>query len=178
MSKLTICVPTPGSPLAKRLAPGSAIVTALETVKGVFPDIDCTVFFEGNLYKAEMLSTFCQKLACAAGRMATKYPTVATSKVSSSELIYVGTYDYEYKLVEITRPDLVMAWEKGTGVFDSELKDPATVRLVLNVDYELNGTSIESMKHALSQALEREIGNGALTGETSAEVNEWRLEVL
>lgn len=179
MATLAICVPVPGTNLAKQLVPGSAIVCALElTNKRTFPTVqEVLIYFEGNVYGAESMQSFRHKIVHAAGRMMTRYPTIARQSVSTSELLPVGEYDYEYKIVEIFRPDLVENWEQCTGIYDQSLQDPASLRLTLSVDYELNGELIEDMKMALQQAIQREIGNGALTGETAAEVDRWDLLV-
>ncbi|WP_372997684.1 hypothetical protein [Marinobacter sp.] len=60
--------------------------------------------------------------------------------------------------------------EKESGI--------ATVQLDLRVDYELNGESVTAMASNLRSAIEREIGNGALTGETMAEVDEYAMDVM
>ena len=178
MSKLTICIPSPGSPLSRLLAKGTAIVTGAETTnRGQFKDPSAFIFYEGNIYGAENLATFCRKLANAAGRLCERYPTIAKMEVGTEELSVVGSFDYDFKVVQIDRPDLVAAWENESGVYDGELQDPASVRLTLDIDYELNGTRLETLKAALQSAIEREIGNGALTSGTDAEVDEWRLQI-
>lgn len=46
----------------------------------------------------------------------------------------------------------------------------STLRLTLDVDYDLNGESISSMKTLLGNGLDSAIGNGLLSGHTEAEV--------
>jgi len=53
-----------------------------------------------------------------------------------------------------------------------------TVHLDLRVDYDLNGEMPEDMARNLRSAVEREIGNGALTGTGPAEVSEYSMDVL
>lgn len=178
MSKLSICLPVPSSPLSTQLCPGSAIVTPAQlTEDGQWAGEDCLIWFEGNIHGAVNLVTFPQKVANAADRLLTQYPTSGIRMVSTEELTAVGQYDAEFKTIQIDRPDLVAAWESGTGVFDGNLQDPASVRLTLDIDYELNGTRLEDLKVALRHAIERNIGNGALTAATDAEVDAWRLSI-
>lgn len=50
--------------------------------------------FEGNLYGAENLRTYRERLMHAAGRARDNYPTVARTFLDSVEdLVFVGTYD-------------------------------------------------------------------------------------
>ena len=53
-----------------------------------------------------------------------------------------------------------------------------TVHLHLRVDYDLNGEHVTDMTSQLRSTIEREIGNGALTGESSAEVDEYSLALI
>lgn len=50
-------------------------------------------------------------------------------------------------------------------------------RLTLDVEYALNGTSAQEMLRRLEQLCESAIGNGALTGYTAAEVEQYAMEV-
>ncbi len=51
------------------------------------------------------------------------------------------------------------------------------MRLTLDVTYILNGESAEAMRHRLLAVAERAIGEGLLTGETDAEVDEYSIRV-
>jgi len=44
------------------------------------------IYYEGNLYGADNLKTFNERIQCAAGRAYTKYPTVAFSGVLREDL--------------------------------------------------------------------------------------------
>ena len=104
---LLIYVPVPGSPATTFLAPQSAIVgkrteTSTEWV---------TCYFEGNLYNAINLGRFHERLACAAGRCVTVYPTGALCAFPESELIIVGDYDAPpYRIGTISNPAALAAW--------------------------------------------------------------------
>lgn len=72
----------------------------------------------------------------------------------------------------------------GTEVeaFVSELSpsrptETARLRLVLDVTYDLNGEDTNIMKRRLYRAVEYAIGEGLLTGSTSAEVDEYSMDV-
>ena len=54
--------------------------------------------------------------------------------------------------------------------------DIATVRLTLDVTYELNGVSVAEMASRLRKMCERAVGEGTLTGETAAEVEKYSIE--
>jgi hypothetical protein len=58
--------------------------------------------------------------------------------------------------------------------------EPQTVRLRLTLDvtYTLNGNSVADMQDRLRQAVEHAIGNGMLTGDSAAEVDEYSAEVV
>jgi hypothetical protein len=59
----------------------------------------------------------------------------------------------------------------------SELPDLCRIRLTLDVTYRLNGENIAEMQKNLRRMVERAIGEGLLTGETDAEVDEYSMEV-
>lgn len=67
-------------------------------------------------------------------------------------------------------------------VYASELSpealgaDITTVRLTLDVTYELNGVSAAEMASRLRKMCERAIGEGMLTGETAAEIEKYSME--
>ena len=61
---------------------------------------------------------------------------------------------------------------------ETEVSEIATVHLDIRVDYELNGESVGNMAANLRSSIEREIGNGALTGATDAMVDEYSMEVI
>lgn len=50
------------------------------------------------------------------------------------------------------------------------------IRLTLDVEYDLNGTSVEEMSTLLRKMVERAIGEGLLTGYSEAEVNEYSMD--
>lgn len=53
-----------------------------------------------------------------------------------------------------------------------------TLVAILRVDYLSNGEMAESLKRLVEGNLRWAIGDGALSGESAAEVDEWRLDVL
>jgi hypothetical protein len=92
----TIYIPTEAAGTRLQIAPGSGIVGLSRDNGGVL------LYFEGNLHNAENLRTYEERLACAAGRLFTRYPTVAKILLSREdverELIAVGTIDRAYKI--------------------------------------------------------------------------------
>lgn len=53
----------------------------------------------------------------------------------------------------------------------------AKLRMVLDVSYDLNGVDIAVMRSNLERMAERAIGEGMLTGNTEAEVDEYSMSV-
>jgi len=72
-----------------RIKKGSAIVANGQPRDGLV-----LAYYEGNLYGADNLHRFEEKLLHAAGRLVEKYPTVACSMLEVDQLLKVGTYDY------------------------------------------------------------------------------------
>lgn len=89
--KLTIYVPSPGGRVSQYVAPGSGIVGVADEKR---PD-RVRIWYEGNLYDAENMRTYKDRLMHAADRAATNYPTVARATVPKDDLIAVGVYDTE-----------------------------------------------------------------------------------
>lgn len=61
---------------------------------------------------------------------------------------------------------------------DNEASETVTVRLTLDVTYSLNGENATEMVSRLRKMCERAIGEGMLTGETDAEVEEYSMDAL
>lgn len=92
---LAIYVPTHDSHLRKTIVAGSAIVGSPAEDDRIMID------YEGNIYNSSNMVSFDNKLLIAAGRHIDHYPTVARSWVKGSELIPVGTYDYDTHQIEV-----------------------------------------------------------------------------
>lgn len=48
------------------------------------------------------------------------------------------------------------------------------IKVTLEIDYKVNGTKKNELKELLRYAMEHLASNGLFTGETPAEVNEWK----
>src|SRR5690554_3034747 len=86
--KLNILIPLAGSFAAKVIAPKSAIV-ADPSVSG--DRLIC--HYEGNLYGAENLQTFYDRLCSASGRLAASYPTAAMGEFEADDFMLVAEFD-------------------------------------------------------------------------------------
>jgi hypothetical protein len=83
-NKLELFVPVSGTTTEKVIDRGSAIVAKPNS--NIF-------YYEGNRHNAENLVTYEQRVSCAAGRLATKYPTIAFGQFNPAELQSVGLFD-------------------------------------------------------------------------------------
>jgi len=102
--KCTIYVPVSGTAAARQIAPKSAIVAVDNGRSPVF-------HFEGNVYNAENLKRFIERLITAAGRLSTNYPTMAKAGFNPSELKAVGTFNSEFNCItELTDAGGLEAW--------------------------------------------------------------------
>jgi uncharacterized protein YdhG (YjbR/CyaY superfamily) len=101
-----MAVYVPADPEALFIAKGSAIVAKSE------PDATgrVTVYFEGNLYGAENLRRFEERLLSASGRAATFYPTSAIASFNARQLKRVGTYDYATGRLDVTDQAALDDW--------------------------------------------------------------------
>lgn len=89
-----IYVPRPGSLTEAMIRPHSAVVASID--EGV--DM-ASCFFEGNIYGAQNLRSFHDRLVVAAGRLTSDYPTTARALVSVADLIRVASYDTRFLAV-------------------------------------------------------------------------------
>lgn len=87
------------------IAKASGIVGTGEVKDGL-----TTIYFEGNLYGAENVVRYDQKVEHAAGRLVEKYPTTAKMMLKPEHLTQVGTYDSESHVLDVTDPDALEAW--------------------------------------------------------------------
>lgn len=76
-----------------------------------------------------------------------------------------------------TQVELVQAYDEPTSTFSysfdgkiADIKNTQRIRLVLDVDYELNGVSVEELSQNIGHMVMQGIGNGMLTGSSDAEV--------
>ena len=90
--------------------PGSGIVGTIEpAIVGNDPDV-LVVDYEGNRYNAVNIITYADRVAHAAGRHVTKYPTAARAWVSPGSMIQVGEFDPTTGVVTLTAERLVLDW--------------------------------------------------------------------
>jgi hypothetical protein len=104
---LDLYAPAPGARSLRHVRPGSAIVGRPR------PDDPSRVrvSYEGNLYDAENLRTYEDRVRCAAGRLVAGYPTVATAVVPAGDLRRIGAYHYATDTVALDDPLPPSAWD-------------------------------------------------------------------
>lgn len=106
-ARLELAVYVPASEhLTHMIAAGSGIVgspAAHESRKVV-------IHYEGNLFGAENMQTFEQKVHHAAGRHVCAYPTIATAVVDEDQLHRVGSYDVATDSIDVEDQAAVDAW--------------------------------------------------------------------
>jgi hypothetical protein len=108
MTMLTIFVPKAGSAAGHMVIPGSAIVATPKR------EIDgrAVCYYEGGRH----IETYFEKLKIAAGRLMTRYPTIALAAFDLKELVQVGTYDGDrYVVTEITNAATLQEWSGETS---------------------------------------------------------------
>ena len=69
-------------------------------------------------------------------------------------------------------------WEEAHESYGGQATETAKVRLTLDVTYALNGVDAAEMVSRLHKMCERAIGDGMLTGETAAEVEEYSMDAM
>lgn len=106
--KLNILIPLAGSFAAKVIAPKSAIV-ADPAASG--DRLIC--HYEGNLYGAENLQNFYERICSAAGRLTASYPTAAMGEFEASDFMLVAEFDTTIQVVTAVHD--VRALEAWTG---------------------------------------------------------------
>lgn len=106
MQNLDVFIPADIS--CSDIARGSGIAG----IPATSPDEMITVYFEGNLYGAENLTSYESRIALAAGRCLESYPTIAKTMLPQSELIKVGIFDVELKrfCLDIAQHETVQLW--------------------------------------------------------------------
>ena len=177
---INICVPSPKTSLSYILSPGAAIVTVEchNKINAAFRNEPCLAYSEASNSRIKDLRSFCRHVVKSAGQLHTCSNGPEKVKVPDHNLIVVGTYDPEFNLIQLSRPDLVKMWIEQTGIYNKNLKKPHAVRLVLDVVYECNSSSEDDLSNRLIGAIESEVSYGALTESTDAEVEGWKLTVL
>jgi hypothetical protein len=104
-----VLVPKPGTHAWLHIDAGSGVVTANWQEVGPL-----TVYFEGNRFGSDNLTTLAERIKCAAGRLHRRYPTIARGVFPASEFAPVGTLvfasDWSTAVVTITDEELVTQW--------------------------------------------------------------------
>ena len=112
MRELVILVPKHGSRPEMVIDKASGVV-ADESATFDPPD-HVMVYFEGNRYGASNMNRYEEKLLHAAGRLSSKYPTVARAVFRWDEFDIVGRFmfspDWRVHRVEITDSEAVSRW--------------------------------------------------------------------
>jgi len=89
------------------IAPGSGIVGNVEQQ---YPD-RILVYYEGNVYDAENMRRFAERVYNAADRQVARYPTSAMMAVRRDELIEVGRFDHgRMRVTAISNPTELLRW--------------------------------------------------------------------
>lgn len=83
-----VLVPKPGTMAGHLIDAGSGIVAARPVTERV------EVYFEGNRFGADNLGRFAERVRCAAGRLAMRYPTIAREVLPLHEFVEVGTFTF------------------------------------------------------------------------------------
>jgi hypothetical protein len=107
----TLYVPKEGSSLQKSLARGSAIVAdaSYDTHQRLGGGM-VIVHYEGNIYGAENLKEYPERVLSAAGRLRERYPTSAMQGAYLKELIVIGSFHYPTRGLLIENREALQAW--------------------------------------------------------------------
>jgi hypothetical protein len=104
--KLNILVPIAGSHASKVIAPASAIVSSSDASG---ERVLC--HYEGNLFNAQNLESYFQRLISAGGRLASNYPTAAMGEFDPTDFIVAGTFDWARQgVTQVFDADGLAAW--------------------------------------------------------------------
>jgi hypothetical protein len=100
--RLTVYIPQPDSFLSKTVLDGSAIVGS--PAAGGRVRID----YEGG--KFGQFGSWREMLEHAAGRHVTHYPTIARMWVDPADVLEVGTFDYDTRVLDVTDAEALEKW--------------------------------------------------------------------
>jgi hypothetical protein len=100
-----------------RILPKSGIVASLSPQR---PAV--CIDYEGNLYGSAALARFADRVAQAAARHLTGYPTVARAVVAVDAVITVGTWDEVLGRVDVSDADALAEWLQCRVVDAAELE--------------------------------------------------------
>lgn len=113
-----IVIPKAETTLARQIKAGSGVVMR-ETAQGLVLD------YEGNLYGAENLRTYAERLKHAAGRAAANYPTLARLWLrTAADVEIVGDYDVATWRPQLSTDAIAQAALARWGVSAAEAPDP------------------------------------------------------
>ena len=105
LSTLPVCVPRSNGAAGATLPRGAAIVA-----RGLIDGRRLHCYYEDNT-RSDNLQTFADRLASAAGRLVTDYPTSRVWALPADDLLVVARYDAErYVLTEVLLPADLADW--------------------------------------------------------------------
>ena len=103
---LPVLVPVENTHWAQVIIRGSALIA----LPSNFKHGKTLIHYEGNKFGYKDMMRFADKCYAAASRGMIGYPTTATAIIAPSDLIEVGSWDLQQKVVEITNPEPLLAW--------------------------------------------------------------------
>lgn len=111
---VALYVPAPDTPLRALIDPGSGVVGTSDAywhgTRRITPKVGVHVVdFEGNRFNASNIVTYYDRVAHAADRHFTAYPTIARTRAHEDDLIHVGWYYPHAKRIEILATDRALA---------------------------------------------------------------------
>ena len=156
-----------GAPVSETVEVG-AVERGLQMSKTTVQD---PLFIKSEAIKAEYLSSGCQASDVDAA--------IERLMAECGELFQDNRAAWEFLIMPHDQDDHA-AWEflMEETHEDNEASETVTVRLTLDVTYSLNGENATEMVSRLRKMCERAIGEGMLTGETDAEVEEYSMDAL
>jgi hypothetical protein len=113
MNRVTVYVPTEGSPLALLVDSRSGVVG--RRVEADDPDSEILVYFESNRLRVADMVTFADRVACAAARLVDEEETVARARVPSHDVQAVGEFYPKFGWVEVSGAAGLVALSRWLG---------------------------------------------------------------
>jgi hypothetical protein len=106
LTHLPVMVPVENTHWSKVIIRGSALLV----IPSDFTNGKILIYFEGNKAGSRDMVRFADKCFNAACRGLIGFPTMTMAIIPPGDLIEVGSYDIQRKVVAITNPEPLLAW--------------------------------------------------------------------
>lgn len=145
------------------VVPAAEHLKTIEAGSGIVQDVNNPniIYYEGNLYGADNIKTFADRIYMAWGRMIQNYPTIAKQAVTSEQIQIVGVFDPTFGVVTVTNEQALQNW-LGTKDLEQQLQTTNPKHQDLRTVQNWNPVQRQTVLKTLPKNMQQKYKNAGL----------------